>query len=154
MRTVTISLPLCNQACNRRARQTHRRLVGPAALATIASFSAGSAQPRRRNVASADGEGMAERVDVANGARHWLDTDVDGLARLAMLWDQRHRPPTSALLREIAAQELRFGLSAAGRGSTPARRGLRGRAGSGAVGMEVRDTPGGFLRVEPVSNRP
>lgn len=44
-------------------------------------------------------------------ASQWLETDVDALGRLAMLWDQYYEKPSSVLLAEIRLQEARFGLS-------------------------------------------
>jgi len=41
----------------------------------------------------------------------WLDTDIDALGRLALLWDEFYRNPTSVAMAEIRLQEQRFGLS-------------------------------------------
>lgn len=44
-------------------------------------------------------------------AAEWLPSDVDGLGRLAVLWDQFNCEPTTQLLGEIRQQESRYGLS-------------------------------------------
>lgn len=44
-------------------------------------------------------------------ATQWLETDVDALGRLALLWDAFYRGPRADLLGEIRLQEQRFGLS-------------------------------------------
>ncbi len=44
-------------------------------------------------------------------AGQWLDTDVDGLGRLAVLWDNFYKAPHEKTLAEIRLQEARFGLS-------------------------------------------
>lgn len=44
-------------------------------------------------------------------ATQWLPTDVDGLARLAVLWDEFAKEPKVTTLAEIRQQESRFGLS-------------------------------------------
>lgn len=41
----------------------------------------------------------------------WLETDVDALGRLALLWDEFYKKPAGALMAEIRLQESRFGLS-------------------------------------------
>ncbi len=42
----------------------------------------------------------------------YLETDVDGLARIAILIDDYHKNPSNyALLTELRLQEARFGLS-------------------------------------------
>lgn len=43
----------------------------------------------------------------------WLETDVDALGRLALLWDACYREPDGAakVMAEIRLQEQRFGLS-------------------------------------------
>jgi hypothetical protein len=41
----------------------------------------------------------------------WLPTDVDGLGRLALMWDEFYKRPASQVLAEIRLQEQRFGLS-------------------------------------------
>ena len=41
----------------------------------------------------------------------WLDSDVDGLGRVAILWDEYYKEPKAAMLGEIRLQEQRFGLS-------------------------------------------
>lgn len=52
-----------------------------------------------------------ERAWSSPMASQWLDTDVDGLGRLAVLWDEFYQTPTPRLLAEIRLQEQRFGLS-------------------------------------------
>lgn len=46
-------------------------------------------------------------------ASQWLDTDVDGLGQLALLWDQLYKEPERAdkLLPEIRLQRQCFGLT-------------------------------------------
>ena len=44
-------------------------------------------------------------------AGEYLPTDVDGLARLALLVDNYYNDPDGKLLAEIRLQEARFGLS-------------------------------------------
>lgn len=44
-------------------------------------------------------------------ASQWLETDEDALGRLAILWDDFYKRPTSQMLAEIRLQEQRFGLS-------------------------------------------
>lgn len=45
-------------------------------------------------------------------ASQWLETDIDALGRLALLWDEFYRAPSdSKVMAEIRLQEQRFGLS-------------------------------------------
>lgn len=44
-------------------------------------------------------------------ASQWLETDVDALGRLALLWDEFYHAPRAQTLSEIRLQEQRFGLS-------------------------------------------
>lgn len=45
-------------------------------------------------------------------AGQWLLTDIDGLGRVALLWDQYYKSPgDSKVMAEIRLQEQRFGLS-------------------------------------------
>lgn len=45
-------------------------------------------------------------------ASQWLDSDVDALGRLALLWDEFYKAPSDAkVMAEIRLQEQRFGLS-------------------------------------------
>lgn len=44
-------------------------------------------------------------------ATQWLETDVDGLGRLAIAWDDFYKTQKIADLAEIRLQEQRFGLS-------------------------------------------
>jgi hypothetical protein len=44
-------------------------------------------------------------------ATQWVETDFDGLSRLAILWDEYNKKPTVPVLAEIRLQEQRFGLS-------------------------------------------
>lgn len=48
-------------------------------------------------------------------ARGYFDTDIDGLARLALLVDDFYKSPGKELMSEIRLQEARFGLSPADR---------------------------------------
>lgn len=41
----------------------------------------------------------------------WLETDVDALGRLALLWDEFYKKPDAKVMAEIRLQESRFGLS-------------------------------------------
>lgn len=41
----------------------------------------------------------------------WLETDVDALGRLALLWDEFYKKPVALIMAEIRLQEQRFGLS-------------------------------------------
>jgi hypothetical protein len=41
----------------------------------------------------------------------WLDSDVDGLGRVAVLWDDFNKRPDARVMAEIRLQESRFGLS-------------------------------------------
>ena len=41
----------------------------------------------------------------------WLETDVDALGRLAVLWDEFYKSPDAKVMAEIRLQEQRFGLS-------------------------------------------
>jgi hypothetical protein len=41
----------------------------------------------------------------------WLETDIDALGRLAVLWDEFYKEPESKTMAEIRLQEQRFGLS-------------------------------------------
>jgi hypothetical protein len=44
-------------------------------------------------------------------ANEYLETDIDGLARLALLVDNYYNNPNKELMSEIRLQEARFGLS-------------------------------------------
>jgi hypothetical protein len=44
-------------------------------------------------------------------ASQWLQTDIDALGRLALLWDAFYLKPSVSVLAEIRLQESRFGLS-------------------------------------------
>ena len=44
-------------------------------------------------------------------ASQWLETDVDALGRLAVLWDEFYQKPEPKVMSEIRLQEQRFGLS-------------------------------------------
>lgn len=44
-------------------------------------------------------------------ASQWLDSDIDGLGRVAVLWDEFYKVPDTKTLAEIRLQEQRFGLS-------------------------------------------
>lgn len=44
-------------------------------------------------------------------ASQWLETDADGLGRLALLWDDFYKRPGPNVMAEIRLQETRFGLS-------------------------------------------
>ncbi len=44
-------------------------------------------------------------------ASQWLETDVDALGRLALLWDEFYTEPGTKTMAEIRLQESRFGLS-------------------------------------------
>ncbi len=44
-------------------------------------------------------------------ASQWLETDVDALGRVALLWDQFYEKPSAGVMAEIRLQEQRFGLS-------------------------------------------
>lgn len=44
-------------------------------------------------------------------ASQWIETDVDALGRLALLWDEFYKAPDTKTLAEIRLQESRFGLS-------------------------------------------
>lgn len=44
-------------------------------------------------------------------ASQWLETDVDALGRLALLWDEFYKKPDGKVMAEIRLQEQRFGLS-------------------------------------------
>lgn len=52
-----------------------------------------------------------KRVWESPMAAEYLPTDVDGLARLALLVDKFYKNPTSDKMSEIRLQEARFGLS-------------------------------------------
>lgn len=52
-----------------------------------------------------------ERAWSSEMAGQWLETDADGLGRLALLWDEFYKSPRAAVLAEIRLQEQRFGLS-------------------------------------------
>jgi hypothetical protein len=52
-----------------------------------------------------------KRVWESPMAAEYLPTDVDGLARLAILIDGFYKMPNSKLMAEIRLQEARFGLS-------------------------------------------
>jgi hypothetical protein len=41
----------------------------------------------------------------------WLESDVDGLGRVAVLWDEFYKAPDAKVMAEIRLQEQRFGLS-------------------------------------------
>lgn len=41
----------------------------------------------------------------------WLETDIDALGRVALLWDDFYKTPDVRLMAEIRLQEQRFGLS-------------------------------------------
>ena len=51
------------------------------------------------------------RVWVSPMAGEYLPTDIDGLARLALLVDNYYKNPHKEILSEIRLQEARFGLS-------------------------------------------
>jgi len=44
-------------------------------------------------------------------ASQWLETDIDALGRVALLWDDFYKAPDVRLMSEIRLQEQRFGLS-------------------------------------------
>ena len=44
-------------------------------------------------------------------AGQWIETDVDALGRLALLWDEFYRKQEPKVMAEIRLQEQRFGLS-------------------------------------------
>lgn len=44
-------------------------------------------------------------------ASQFIDTDFDGLGRLALLWDAFYLEPDGKLMAEIRQQEARFGLA-------------------------------------------
>ena len=44
-------------------------------------------------------------------ASQWLETDIDALGRLAVLWDEFYQDPDGKVMAEIRLQEQRFGLS-------------------------------------------
>jgi hypothetical protein len=44
-------------------------------------------------------------------ASQWLETDIDALGRLAMLWDSFYRKPNPNTMKEIRLQGQLFGLS-------------------------------------------
>ena len=44
-------------------------------------------------------------------ASQWIETDVDALGRLALLWDEFYKNPDGRVMAEIRLQEQRFGLS-------------------------------------------
>jgi hypothetical protein len=44
-------------------------------------------------------------------ASQFIETDFDGLGRLALLWDAFYREPDGKLMAEIRQQEARFGLA-------------------------------------------
>jgi hypothetical protein len=44
-------------------------------------------------------------------ASQWIETDVDALGRLALIWDAFYQSPDAKVLAEIRLQEQRFGLS-------------------------------------------
>lgn len=52
-----------------------------------------------------------ERAWQSPMASQWLDTDVDALGRLAVIWDEFYKVPDTKALAEIRLQEQRFGLS-------------------------------------------
>lgn len=59
--------------------------------------------------------GWWKRVWESPMADQYLPTDVDGLARVALLIDDFNKKPDGKLLGEIRLQEARFGLSPADR---------------------------------------
>ena len=44
-------------------------------------------------------------------ASQWLETDMDALGRLALLWDNFYKSPSADALKEIRLQGQLFGLS-------------------------------------------
>jgi hypothetical protein len=44
-------------------------------------------------------------------ASQWIETDIDALGRLAVLWDEFYKAPSMRTMAEIRLQESRFGLS-------------------------------------------
>lgn len=44
-------------------------------------------------------------------ASQWLETDIDALGRLALLWDEFYKKQEPKVMSEIRLQEQRFGLS-------------------------------------------
>jgi hypothetical protein len=52
-----------------------------------------------------------QRAWVSEMAGQWLETDADGLGRLAILWDEFYKKPHVQVMAEIRLQEQRFGLS-------------------------------------------
>jgi hypothetical protein len=44
-------------------------------------------------------------------ASQWIETDIDALGRLAVLWDDFYKTPDGKLLAEVRLQEARFGLT-------------------------------------------
>ncbi len=52
-----------------------------------------------------------ERAWESPMSTQWLDADVDGLGRLAVLWDLFYKEPDTKTMAEIRLQEQRFGLS-------------------------------------------
>ena len=56
-------------------------------------------------------EAWWERVWTSPMAGEYLPSDIDGLARLALLVDDYYKKPHKDLMSEIRLQEARFGLS-------------------------------------------
>jgi hypothetical protein len=52
-----------------------------------------------------------ERAWASPMSTQWLDTDVDALGRLAVLWDEFNKEPDTKTIAEIRLQEQRFGFS-------------------------------------------
>lgn len=67
--------------------------------------------PKVKGPWSALTKGWWARVWASPMASQYLETDVDGLGRLAMLVNRFYEKPHQLLLAEIRQQEARFGLS-------------------------------------------
>lgn len=97
-------------------KPAHMRQRGPkrAGIATIAA----SETPNVPEIPNPDGRVWHELTTKAwrtawesPMATQWIATDVDGLGRLALLWDGFYKAPDAKVLAEIRLQEQRFGLS-------------------------------------------
>ena len=92
-------------------RQRTNRKVGSATLTAVASS-------RVPAIPNPDGRewhkltrGWWRRVWTSPMASQYLESDLDGLARLAAVVDDFNRGPNTATLAEVRLQEARFGLS-------------------------------------------
>jgi hypothetical protein len=96
-------------------RQRRNRRPGAAVLEGEPRFSSSARVPPLPNPDGREFHPLTmmcwERAWKSEMSGRWLETDADGLGRLALLWDKFYTDQSAMLLAEIRLQEQRFGLS-------------------------------------------